>query len=207
MYDIPERTDIRKCIITEETIREGRTPLLLTKSEIDSGVDETNYAELPGRARRDRLTSSGVGRRASSPVHGAGSGGGPRPTAGRTRSRETARIRARRWARQTGRFAYCVRRSTRATLRWYRFHGTVVITVVIFGGGHQVRNRFVAALGVIALVATACGGSSASASPAASAAAAIGGGPVSRRRLRRPRPPAPARSSSVPWPASSRAST
>ncbi len=46
MYDIPERTDIRKCIITEETIREGRTPLLLTKSEIDSGVDETNYAEL-----------------------------------------------------------------------------------------------------------------------------------------------------------------
>jgi ATP-dependent Clp protease ATP-binding subunit ClpX len=46
MYDIPERTDIRKCIITEETIREGRMPLLLTKSEIDSGVDETNYAEL-----------------------------------------------------------------------------------------------------------------------------------------------------------------
>ncbi len=46
MYDIPERTDVRKCIITEETIREGRTPLLLTKSEVDSGVDETNYAEL-----------------------------------------------------------------------------------------------------------------------------------------------------------------
>jgi hypothetical protein len=48
MYDIPERTDIRKCIITEETIREGRTPLLLTKTEIDSGVDENNYAELLG---------------------------------------------------------------------------------------------------------------------------------------------------------------
>ena len=46
MYDIPERTDVRKCIITEETIREGRTPLLLTKTEIDRGVDETNYAEL-----------------------------------------------------------------------------------------------------------------------------------------------------------------
>ena len=45
MYDIPERTDIRKCIITEETIRNGRTPLLLTKSEIDRGVDETNYEE------------------------------------------------------------------------------------------------------------------------------------------------------------------
>ena len=44
MYDIPERTDIRKCIITEETIRAGRLPLLLTKSDVDSGVDETNYA-------------------------------------------------------------------------------------------------------------------------------------------------------------------
>ncbi len=46
MYDIPERTDVRKCIITVETIREGRTPLLLTKAEIDRGVDETNYGEL-----------------------------------------------------------------------------------------------------------------------------------------------------------------
>src|SRR5665213_844016 len=35
MYDIPERTDIRKCIITEETIREGRLPLLLTKVDLD----------------------------------------------------------------------------------------------------------------------------------------------------------------------------
>jgi ATP-dependent Clp protease ATP-binding subunit ClpX len=46
MYDIPERTDVRKCIITEETIREGRVPLLLTKAEIDRGVDETNYELL-----------------------------------------------------------------------------------------------------------------------------------------------------------------
>ena len=45
MYDIPDRTDIRKCIITEETIRSGRLPLLLTKTEIDEGVDETNYQE------------------------------------------------------------------------------------------------------------------------------------------------------------------
>ena len=45
MYDIPDRTDIRKCIITEETIRSGRLPLLLTKTEIDEGVDETNYEE------------------------------------------------------------------------------------------------------------------------------------------------------------------
>jgi ATP-dependent Clp protease ATP-binding subunit ClpX len=45
MYDIPERTDVRKCIITEETIREGRAPLLLTKADVDQGVDETNYRE------------------------------------------------------------------------------------------------------------------------------------------------------------------
>ncbi len=45
MFDIPERTDVRKCIITAETIREGRLPLLLTKSDVDKGVDETNYQE------------------------------------------------------------------------------------------------------------------------------------------------------------------
>ncbi len=46
MFDIPERTDVRKCIITEETIRSGRAPLLLTKAEIDKGLDENNYSEL-----------------------------------------------------------------------------------------------------------------------------------------------------------------
>jgi ATP-dependent Clp protease ATP-binding subunit ClpX len=46
MYDIPDRTDVRRCIITEETIRSGRAPLLLTKAEIDRGVDENNYGEL-----------------------------------------------------------------------------------------------------------------------------------------------------------------
>jgi ATP-dependent Clp protease ATP-binding subunit ClpX len=44
MYDIPERSEIRRCIITEETIREGRPPLLLTKSDVDRGVDASNYA-------------------------------------------------------------------------------------------------------------------------------------------------------------------
>jgi ATP-dependent Clp protease ATP-binding subunit ClpX len=45
MYDIPERAEVRKCIITEETIRSGRLPLLLTKTDLDHGVDETNYEE------------------------------------------------------------------------------------------------------------------------------------------------------------------
>jgi ATP-dependent Clp protease ATP-binding subunit ClpX len=49
MFDIPERTDVRKCIITEETIRHGRAPLLLTKAEVDRGVDENNYSELVER--------------------------------------------------------------------------------------------------------------------------------------------------------------
>jgi ATP-dependent Clp protease ATP-binding subunit ClpX len=49
MFDIPERTDVRKCIITEETIRHGRAPLLLTKAEIERGLDETNYEELAER--------------------------------------------------------------------------------------------------------------------------------------------------------------
>ncbi|HEX7430923.1 MAG TPA: ATP-dependent Clp protease ATP-binding subunit ClpX [Candidatus Limnocylindrales bacterium] len=46
MYDIPDHAEIRKCIITEETIRTGRPPLLLTKSQVDEGVDETNYEEF-----------------------------------------------------------------------------------------------------------------------------------------------------------------
>src|ERR1041384_5545187 len=45
MYDIPERAEVRKCIITEETIRSGRLPLLLTKTEVEKGVDETNYED------------------------------------------------------------------------------------------------------------------------------------------------------------------
>jgi ATP-dependent Clp protease ATP-binding subunit ClpX len=46
MYDVPDRGEIRKCIITEETIREGRLPLLLTKTQVEEGVDETNYEKL-----------------------------------------------------------------------------------------------------------------------------------------------------------------
>ncbi len=46
MFEIPERADIRKCIITEETIRGRRPPLLLTQAQLDKGVDETNYDAL-----------------------------------------------------------------------------------------------------------------------------------------------------------------
>jgi ATP-dependent Clp protease ATP-binding subunit ClpX len=46
MYDVPDHGEIRKCIITEETIRQGRPPLLLTKSQVEEGVDETNYEKV-----------------------------------------------------------------------------------------------------------------------------------------------------------------
>ena len=46
MYDVPDHGEIRKCIITEETIRSGRPPLLLTKTQVDEGFDETNYEKL-----------------------------------------------------------------------------------------------------------------------------------------------------------------
>ncbi len=46
MYDVPDHGEIRKCIITEETIREGLLPLLLTKTQVDEGFDETNYQKL-----------------------------------------------------------------------------------------------------------------------------------------------------------------
>ena len=59
MYDIPERTDVRKCIITEETIREGRLPLLLTKTEVDEGRRRDELRGVARRAGRDRLRSPG----------------------------------------------------------------------------------------------------------------------------------------------------
>ena len=55
MFDIPERTDVRRCIITEETIREGRAPLLLTKSRRGQGRGRDELRGLARGAGRDRL--------------------------------------------------------------------------------------------------------------------------------------------------------
>ena len=63
MYDIPERTEVRKCIITEETIREGRPPLLLTKTEVDT---RRRRDELRGVARRTRRDAPSAVRRGGS---------------------------------------------------------------------------------------------------------------------------------------------
>jgi len=33
MYDIPERTDVRKVVITPETVEHGQPPMLVTETE------------------------------------------------------------------------------------------------------------------------------------------------------------------------------
>jgi ATP-dependent Clp protease ATP-binding subunit ClpX len=33
MYEIPSRSDVRKCVISADTILQGKAPLLLTRSE------------------------------------------------------------------------------------------------------------------------------------------------------------------------------
>ena len=40
MYEIPSRNDVRKCIINAETIRQGKQPILLTRSERVIEMDE-----------------------------------------------------------------------------------------------------------------------------------------------------------------------
>ena len=43
MYEIPSRTDIKKCIVSGETIRSRKRPLLLTRS--GQNIDEGDVAE------------------------------------------------------------------------------------------------------------------------------------------------------------------
>ncbi|MBX5489635.1 MAG: ATP-dependent Clp protease ATP-binding subunit ClpX [Chloroflexi bacterium] len=44
MYEIPSRTDVRKCIISADTILHGKTPLLLTRSERVVEMEDTTEA-------------------------------------------------------------------------------------------------------------------------------------------------------------------
>jgi len=51
MYEIPSRTDVKKCIISAETIRNRQRPLLLTRSganielEDEAAEDESDEAK------------------------------------------------------------------------------------------------------------------------------------------------------------------
>ena len=63
MYDIPERTDIRKCIITEETIRDGRRPCADEVGDRQRRRrDELRGAGSPSEARRPDAQPSRVAR-------------------------------------------------------------------------------------------------------------------------------------------------
>ena len=55
MYDIPDRTDIRKCIITEETIRSGRLPAPADQDRRRQGRRRDQLRGLARRARRERV--------------------------------------------------------------------------------------------------------------------------------------------------------
>ena len=60
MFDIPERTDVRKCIITEETIRERRAPAPADEDGRGQGPRRDELRGDAGRPRRDRLTWRGA---------------------------------------------------------------------------------------------------------------------------------------------------
>jgi ATP-dependent protease Clp ATPase subunit len=40
MYEIPSRADVRKCIISKETIQHGQAPLLVTRADRLAGLDD-----------------------------------------------------------------------------------------------------------------------------------------------------------------------
>src|SRR3712207_7029275 len=46
MYELPSRTDVRRCIISRETIKQGKAPLLVTRSDRRS---EEHTSELQSR--------------------------------------------------------------------------------------------------------------------------------------------------------------
>jgi ATP-dependent Clp protease ATP-binding subunit ClpX len=53
MYDLPDRPDVRRCVVTEETISDGALPLMLTEREI--GASES--AAPTQRAPRTRTAT------------------------------------------------------------------------------------------------------------------------------------------------------
>ena len=91
MYDIPERTDIRKCIITEETIRVRPAP---APADEDRRRRGRRRDELPGVARRARR--DGLIRRAVVGPATVVPGGRPPPIVARPARRSPSHRPARR---------------------------------------------------------------------------------------------------------------
>ena len=53
MYDLPDRADIRRCVVTEESIEAGAPPLLLSAREIGAAEGSAQ----PRRAPRSRTAA------------------------------------------------------------------------------------------------------------------------------------------------------
>ena len=47
MYDLPDRPDVRRCVVTEETISAGASPLMLTEREIGASEPEAPARRAP----------------------------------------------------------------------------------------------------------------------------------------------------------------
>jgi ATP-dependent protease Clp ATPase subunit len=56
MYDIPERTDVRKVVITGETIEHGQPPMLVTETE--DAEPRTRRGAKAAAAREERAEES-----------------------------------------------------------------------------------------------------------------------------------------------------
>ena len=85
MFDIPERTDVRKCIITEETIRDRRAAPAAHEERRRQGRRRDELRGVARGARRERLAprlSPGSSRRGPSPVLAPGAFRAPAPLAG-----------------------------------------------------------------------------------------------------------------------------
>src|SRR6202008_4377369 len=44
-FELPSRRDVKKCVVTKETIEKGLSPTLVTEAAADDGADEQRAAE------------------------------------------------------------------------------------------------------------------------------------------------------------------
>jgi ATP-dependent Clp protease ATP-binding subunit ClpX len=47
MYEMPDRRDVRRCVVTEEAVTDGVSPLLLSESEIGTVASDAKRAAGP----------------------------------------------------------------------------------------------------------------------------------------------------------------
>jgi hypothetical protein len=52
MYELPDRHDVRRCVVTEESVTDGVSPLLLSESEL--GGIKSDAKRVTGPLQRPR---------------------------------------------------------------------------------------------------------------------------------------------------------